>query len=203
MALTNYANLKAALRDRSHRNDMPDSRLDDFIDLAEADMNQRLRVKEMLVRATADVDDDPYLALPAGFIRMRTMYAESGATKYEVTFRTPKTLQRKQASGIPTQYAIGSQIEFDRTPSNVTLSMEYYKRLTPLDDTNTTNEILTYFPQLYFNGAMKYLYDWTGEIEEYTKFSLIFDKEIADTNKAEKRDSYGPGAAQRIMGYVP
>jgi len=203
VALNSYSNLKAALRNRSHRSDMPDDLLDDFIDLAEADMNQRLRVKEMLVRATATSGSDEFLALPTGFIRMRTMYALSGGTKHEVDFRVPKTLKRQAGSGIPTQYAVGSQLEFNRIPSTMTFSMDYYKRLTPLDDTNTVNDILTFFPQVYFYGALKHLYDWTDQDAQHAKYLTMFNQEITDTNKADKKDAIGPAPATRISGTTP
>ena len=74
MALDNYANLKAAIRAKSHRNDMPDELIDDFIDLAEADMFVALRLRSMASRQTATTGTtDRFFQLPDDFIEMRRL----------------------------------------------------------------------------------------------------------------------------------
>lgn len=203
MALNNYANLKAAIRNRSHRNDMPDSLIDDFIDLGEADIWQRLRVRYMLSRDTASTNSTKYLALPDDFMRMRKLVITIGSQEHLVKYRTLEALQSKSGSGIPTQFNTGAQLEFNLIPTSGTLEMNYYKKLTALSDANTTNLILDNFPQLYFYAALKHLYDWTEEEDLESKYIVKFDKEIKDANKQEKKDGVGPSPAMHIRGTTP
>jgi hypothetical protein len=203
MALDTYANLIAAIRDRSHRNDMSDARIDDFIDLAEADIWNRLRIRSMNTRATASTNGTKYLALPDDFIKMTNLTTTSGSTDYDIEYRTPMTLQSVTTSGIPSQFTVTSQIEFNRVPSTVTMTMQYFKKLTALSSSNTTNDVLTNFPSIYFYGALMHLYDWTDEMEKEAKYRALFDREIVDANKQDKKDGYGPTPAMRIAGSTP
>ena len=66
MALDTYANLKTAIADFLNRDDLTSS-IDDFIDLAEAQMNREVRHWDMEKRATA-VLNTQYTALPNDFV---------------------------------------------------------------------------------------------------------------------------------------
>ncbi|MCH7803100.1 MAG: hypothetical protein IH937_03370 [Acidobacteria bacterium] len=203
MSLSNYANLKAALRDKSHRNDMTDDRLNEFIDQAEADIWQRLRIRTMDTRATASSNATKYLALPTDFIRMRKLTVSSGGILYELEYRTPMGIQHDSASGIPQQFTVTSQLEFDRIPSTITVEMQYFAKLTALSDANTTNDVLTNFPNIYFYGALKHLYAWTDDEGQEARYDAKFEREIDQANKQDKRDGYGPAPAMRLTGTTP
>ena len=200
MSLTTYANLKASLRDKSHRNDMTDDRLDEFIDQAEADIWQRLRIRSMDTRATATSNATKYIELPTDFIKMRHLTVLSGSVTYEVEYRTPISIQFKTGSGIPSQYTVTSQLEFNMIPSTATLEMQYFKKLTALSSANTTNDVLTNFPNIYFYGALKHLYAWTDDDNQESKYDQKFEREISQANKQDKKDGYGPAPAMRSTG---
>ena len=72
MAISTYAELKAAVIDWSYRTDLND-RIDNFIDLCEADMQVRCKLIEFeavaSVTMTAGVG-----SLPSGFTGMRAAY---------------------------------------------------------------------------------------------------------------------------------
>jgi hypothetical protein len=57
-------------------------------------------------------------------------------------------------SGTPTHYAIlGSEIEFNRVP-NVDVEILHYAAPAALSDSNTTNDVLTYYPTVYLAASM-------------------------------------------------
>lgn len=205
MALNNYANLKAAIRDKSHRNDMTDDRIDDFIDLAEADIWQKLRIRDMDTRATASAStSDRYLALPDSFIKMRNLTTVVGGVTHQIKYVVPASMRVKTGSGRPRFFTVTSQLEFDRVPDSAyVLEMQYFKKETALSDTNTTNAVLTNFPNIYFYAILKHLYDWTEQPEMELKYELKFEKEIVQSNKQDKKDGYGPAPQMRIEGATP
>jgi len=82
MALDSYVNLKASIRNWSHRNDIPDELIDDFIVLTETAMWQLLEVRDMSARSTASMGPDRFLALPDEFIKMRRLSILLTASRY-------------------------------------------------------------------------------------------------------------------------
>ena len=52
MALTNYTELKASLANWLNRSDLTTEIADDFIKLAEADFNSKLRVRSMMAQSS-------------------------------------------------------------------------------------------------------------------------------------------------------
>ncbi len=71
--LTSYAELKQNIQDHAKRDDILDN-LDLFIDLAERDIWDAVRIRDMEVRATASTStSDRFIQLPTGFIAMRQL----------------------------------------------------------------------------------------------------------------------------------
>ena len=66
MALTTYAELKASIADFLNRDDLT-SAIPDFITLAEADMQRRVKHWRQEKRSTAELDTQ-YSAIPADFL---------------------------------------------------------------------------------------------------------------------------------------
>ena len=76
MPITTFAELKSNVTDFLNRDDL-DAIAPTFIDLAEADMNRRVRHWRMEGRATAEVDTQ-YSAIPADFLEVITFQITSG-----------------------------------------------------------------------------------------------------------------------------
>ena len=81
--LTTYEELKTSIQSWAKRDDLLDE-LDTFIDMAEADMWIKLRIRDMLARATATLSGK-YIALPTGYIEMRKLVLISGSNTYPLT----------------------------------------------------------------------------------------------------------------------
>lgn len=203
MAISTYSQLKAKIRQSGHRTDQPDSLIDDYIDQTESDIWQRLRIRSMDTRAEATTNSTRYLALPDDFIKMRNLTSVSGGKTIEFSYVAPNSLVINSASGLPVYYTVTSQLEFDRIPSTLTLTMQYFKQLTPLSDANTTNDILTRFPNIYLFGCMQYLKLEIEELEEASFWEGKFEREISQVNKQDKKDGYGPTPAVHFAGTTP
>ena len=66
-----YADLKTNIANYLNRSDLT-SEIDIFIDNTEAELNRKLRVKEMIKRATATADGQ-YLSVPSDWLEPSTL----------------------------------------------------------------------------------------------------------------------------------
>lgn len=210
MALNNYSNLKAAIIEWSNRDDVS-ALIDDFITLAEQAMFNNpvevLVVREQEFRATADtVVDDRYLALPDRFKRIRRILIDDKSTspdQYELRFYTPETLPTVAGADCPSSFTVTSQIEFNCPADAVyNIEMQYYAYPLALDATNSTNDILTNYPQIYLQGALTQLHAWAGDFEKESAARSRFYEAIRGANLAGDLSRFGPATAMMYDGPV-
>jgi hypothetical protein len=204
MPISNYTELKTTVEAYAKRGDIGQT-MDIFIDLCEADLSERVRVRDMEARAIATASTaDRFLALPTGFLKMRKIRLYTGSVQYDLNYRVPESLNVITSAGIPTDYTITSQLEFNRIPSSAyTVEMQYYRSLDALSATNATNEILTRFPKLYLYGVLFHFAQWAQDDGMIQKYSVLFDGAIDAVNRSEVKGRHGPAKAMRIEGSTP
>lgn len=204
MALDTYANLKDAVRRWSKRADAKDSFIDDFIALAEEEIYSNevapLRIKEMDSSTTDTLSTTVRtLALPTGFLDMRrfkinaqTASTPGFANDVDIRYRAPDQLILSETKGAPGFYSITSQIEFERIADRAyVVDFQYYKKLTGLSDSNTTNDILTNYPSIYLNGCLWALWDYYSEPQEADRYHMAMIGAIRGANKLSNKQRYG------------
>jgi hypothetical protein len=109
-----------------------------------------------------------------------------------------------QDSGIPGVYTITSQLEFDRSPDSAyTIEYQYYAILTALSATNTTNAVLTRFPNIYLYGALWALYLWALQEDKAEYYYGKFRQAIQTANREDSKGRHGPAPAMRYGGSTP
>lgn len=209
MALDSYANLKAAVVNISGRNDIALAVIDEALSVADSEIyantNEPLRLRAMETRATASADTaSRFLALPTGFLQMRRLKIQNSLGDTDIRYRTPEQLEVCGDSGIPRFFTVTSQIEFDKTPDSAyVVEMQYFKRFTIISSSNTTNEILTNYPQIYLYGILTYVYKFAAEEEKANYYQNLFYGAISGANKQDRKGRYGPSPVQRIEGCTP
>ena len=72
MALTTFAGLKSSIADWLNRSDLT-TQIPDFIALAEADFNAKLRIRQMEQIDAITIDSETE-SVPTGFIGVRSLY---------------------------------------------------------------------------------------------------------------------------------
>ncbi len=161
MSLGSYSELKDEIIDHLDRSDLED-KVDTFIDLAEARHKRELRIREMVTRSQATINDTTgrYLALPTGFIQMQTLRLIDSngriAHLQEVNMDNMNSL-RTPTAGVPAYFVTHEELEFDREVEDgetFTAEMIYWKAFTPLSDANTSNPLLVKAPDAYLYGAI-------------------------------------------------
>ena len=154
MAVDSYSSLKTAIASHLDRDDLT-SQIDDFIDLAEARHRREIRIREMLSRDPLSIGDR-HVDLPTGYLEAMTLriLTDPVTVLSELNLHEMNRL-RRETTGKPQYFTIHETLEFDVSPDQ-TYSGEvvFYKALTALSDSNTSNALLVRAPDAYLYGAL-------------------------------------------------
>ena len=119
MALSNYTELKSAIANWLNRSDLTTEIAGDFITLAEADFNAKLRIRQMHSQSTLTVNAET-VAVPTGFLQVRDFYILQTTLKYPLRYVTPVQMDQLKGTsteGLPTVYTIlGDNFRFSPKP---------------------------------------------------------------------------------------
>lgn len=179
-----------------------DTIVDDFIDLAEAEVNRRLRVRFM-ESALSLTATSATVALPSDYAGLRAAHID-GSDRYSLEYRTPEQLNSiSNASTIPSYFTIrGTNMVFPADPdSTITVGGTYYAKPAALSASNETNWITDNYPQVYLYGALKQAGLYVSDDAMVQKYSALLDKAIADVQAADDMERYGPAPVMRSESY--
>lgn len=163
MSIGTYAELQAAVSAWMLRAStdavVTAAQVKNYIFLVEAEMNRELKVRELETDVSLPtVAAQDYVTLPTDFKKLASYeftdqggFVDFGGTRQE--------LKRKfgTGSGRPDEGAIfGTKFYLGAIPDAIyPATMFYYKAIPALSDSNTTNVILTAYPDLYLYGAIR------------------------------------------------
>lgn len=202
MALANYAELKTAVTDISGRDDIA-SLMDTFISLCETQMWRTLRVRDMEASADLSLSSGRKYTLPSDFVEARRVRYAQGGTEYpNLGYRSPDSLTVSSGTGTPSQYTITGTLELNR-PASGTVSMDYFASLTGLSTANTTNAILTRFPDIYLYGVLAEVFGFSEESQEEAKYRVKFQTSIDAANAQDRKGRHGPSPAPNAKRMTP
>lgn len=205
MALSDYTDLRESIINWSHRADM-DLLIDDFIRLAEIAMfsndDETLAIRAMETNSTASVSTVT-TALPTGFIEMRSIRLDVN-TGGELYPKSPDALPRRSGTGRPRFYAIRDVIEFDVAPDQTyTVEYNYIQKPTGLSSSNTTNVIMTNYPNIYLYGALWALFTHVDDEPQAMKYWQRFINSISGANQEAEQGRFGVAPYARVEGCTP
>ena len=206
MALTTYAELKTSIADFLNRDDLT-SAIPDFITLAEADMQRRVKHWRQEKRSTAELDTQ-YSAIPADFLEAISFHISSGNYRsLELESKAEMQSLRSNSldtSGKPSYYAItAGEIEVYPTPDGeYTTELYYYSRIDALSASNTTNWMLEYFPSAYLYGALVHSAPYLKDDARVQVWASLYASTINAINlEGERSKTGGSGRRMRIRSY--
>jgi hypothetical protein len=193
MALDTFSGLKTTIADYLNRDDLT-SIIPSFITIAEAKFNRKLRVRQMVKRATATLDT-AFFAFPSDFLQAKEFQLNTNPITYlEYVTEKQGDLMRQNsivASGQPKYYTIvGTQLEVIATPdSSYTGELTYYGKITALSDANTSNWLLAYAPDLYLYGALLEAIPYLKDDERLNTWGQMYQSTLSDIEVADQRAS--------------
>lgn len=204
MSLADYDALLQSISKWSKRPDLSDI-YPDFVTLAEKQINKGLQLRSNEKRATSVPNtDDRFVSLPSDYLEMRSIRIKDGDYFYDMFYKTPEAISILPTTGRPYFYTINSKLEFDRIPDkSYTFEMTYYVGLTELSETNTVNNVLTKYPELYLYGSIAALHRYARDEETASYYDSIFEQKLASANAEEGRGRYGPAPAMVSEGATP
>mgnify|MGYP006267571547 CR=1 FL=1 len=199
MALANYSDLQTSVSNWSKRSDLT-SLFADFVVLAEEEINGQLDIRLQDTYITpSTVAGTETVSVPNDIINTRSLVVSSVTPNVALEYRTPDQLHKDWPYGtqsIPRAYSvIGSLFYLAPIPDAVyTLELYYKSRVPALTSTNTTNYLLTNYPNIYLFGVLKKLSEY---IRDKEGFALYSDKFKAAIDAANAIDWYA-GSMMRV-----
>ena len=208
MSIATFQELQDAVSNWLDRSDLSE-RIPEFITLAEARINRNLRVRAMENRFTANtVSGQRVYALPTDYVQMRSLRLNQDPI-VSLQYLSPTNMDSVwagSASGTPTAYTIvANEIRLGPSPDSV-ISMEinYYRKVSPLSGTNTTEVLLTENPDLYLYGALMQAEPFIMNDERIALWGSLFDKTIQELESQDARDrASGSTLTIRNLGENP
>lgn len=188
--ITNYSTLQSTIADYLNRQDLT-AQIPTFIQLAEADMNTRLRCREMIVRATT-TNDDEFVRLPLDFLESINLQLTDGQSPLRfVTLDEADIINKRQTYTAPTFYSLmNGAIELVPPPAtgaDVEIEMVYYGKITALSDNNTSNWLLLKAPDVYLYGALVHAAPFLMDDQRISVFGSFYSQRIEALNDESQK----------------
>lgn len=205
MALNTYATLKSSIADFLNRDDLT-SVIQTFITLAEAKFNRAIRTRQMIKRATANVDGR-FFAMPADFLEARSFQLNTNPiTVLEyVTEGYGNTLNSNTyvSSGKPVKFTVvGTQLEVIPAPDTTyEAELTYFGKISALSDDNTSNWLLTSNPDIYLYGALLQSAPYLKDDSRIAVWAQLYTSCIDELNVADQRASVASSIISRAKTF--
>ena len=201
MALSTYSELKSAIANWLNRTDLTDEIADDFIKLTEADFNAKLRIRQMEQIDSITIDSETE-TVPTGFIAVRSFYILLSSVKYPLEYITPHNLFEVKGGSTtarPRAYTIESDNEtetfrFGPSPdTSYTGYLSYYKAISALSVSNTSNWMLANHPAVYLYGSLYHAANFLGGIDQTQlgQWLQMYSTALERCENNDRQDSYG------------
>lgn len=177
--ITNYATLQSAIADYLNRQDLT-SQIPMFIQFVEADLNTRLRARQMVVRATATSDEE-FVTLPSDFIEALNLQITDGKTplRYVTLDEADQIKNARIYNSVMAYSIVDNAIELVPAPAvNVEIDMVYYQKIPALSDVATTNWLLLKSPDIYLYGALVHAAPFLLDDQRIGTFGQFYSQRV-------------------------
>lgn len=185
MSISNHAELVTAVGNYLHRSDL-NSLIPDFIVLAEAKLNRKLRLRAMENVATGSVAAS--ISLPTGFIEMKSLTTDVGGSTRALTYIPPNGIN--DTAGTAYTYSIvGDSLYFIPTGSGESYTLTYYKKFDALS--SGVNWLITNAPDAYLYATLLEAMPYIKNDARMTTWFQMLQEVVNQLNAADKKDRYG------------
>lgn len=202
MAITNFSELQTAIANWTKRTDQT-ALLPDFITLAENKLNRLLRTRQMETSATI-TPVSAVAALPADYLELRRIYLNT-TPAMELEYLPPEQFYLKFPNAnywfsTPSRYFTieGSNIILSETATQNDIKVLYYAKIPALTVSNTTNWLLTAYPDIYLAASLSEAADNMKNEAEAGKWMQKLQMMIDQLATSDKRGKYS-GSEMRVI----
>lgn len=208
MSITTYNTLQDAVGTELRRTDYSSTGskatiTEEKIALVEARLNRILRTLDMEQRATASISTE-YAALPSNFGGIKRLKLNTSPPT-DLPYVSPDNLTGYWTStqtGQPQVFTIiGGEFQFAPAPDTTyTAEIIYWKGVTALSDSNTTNWVLTSHPDIYFYGTLLHLTARLVNDPRIPLWKAGWDEAIAELKGASEKNRFPSGQLRMQSG---
>ena len=199
MALSTYSELKSSIADWLLRDDLT-SVIPDFIALAEADIARNLRHWRMEVTSTLTVTSGSE-DVPTDWLETIALNNDDGA---EIRTISASEMAARKADGntdgsICFYRIAAGQLELYPAPSTSTdLSITYWARPDALSDSNTTNWILSNYPDLILYGSLSHSAPYLNDDARTGTWAALYKNALDGLNAESEKAKFAGPLIQRV-----
>lgn len=189
MAISTYTELKTSLVNWLHIPELS-SLTPDFISLAEATINRRLKARVFLANTDLTVTTGSrFIDLPSDYLEPRALWLTTWEPRQELVYKTAETLPVTGGSaGVPVYWAIeGNQIALDIEADQAhTFTFRYRQRFS-LSSANPTNWLLTNHPDVYLYASLLSAAGHVRDNEQLAIWKQAFDIAIDEVEMQDNK----------------
>lgn len=202
--ITTYATLQAAMGSWAFdRTDLPAI---PCIALAEAEMRAetglKLRIEEVDSTLTGVVGNRK-IALPAAFMEALELYRETGENRDPLSRVSASEIDNLSSAGIPQYWCIdGTNVAFERPcDAAYTFTLRNAQYLPALSDSNTTNWLLTNYPNLYLAACNVQVARWIQDDTQELRWTNAYNTALNKVATSEAR-AKGPAPLRTEVAHI-
>lgn len=200
MSITSLSELETAVADRIARSDFSTGQIDECIASAESEMQRTLRAVDMETKNVSFTIDDEFVDVPTDFLEVRSFWYLPNGVRKTIYYMSDE-MQPGVSSGCGRLYysIVGGQFHFAPAPSSsTTATLIYYALIPPLVAvTNTSNWMLTKWPDAYLYGALKHAAIRVKDSQAAQGYDSIFQSALQQIQWRSNRARTGSGMVTR------
>jgi hypothetical protein len=181
-----YSDLQAAVQSWVHRTDLA-SAIPGFIQLAEAKMSRRLRLRQQEAIFPLTASDANEVALPFDFAAAKTLWVP-GYERTPLSSQSLETVVAAGAYGLPTMYAV--QLDALRINGSGSVTGVYYAAVPTLSEATTTSWLLTLAPDLYIAETLAEALLFIKDEARAAMWQQRADALVDELNSTDQRDRF-------------
>jgi hypothetical protein len=210
MAITTYAELQTAAANWLDRTDLT-ARIPEFIELAEASFNRKIRQPDMVTKNDSFSISGQYNTLPSDTLEIIRIVVDVQPV-IVLEYLTPEELAQRRGdltgTGKPYYFTLiggsSNQLEVLRSPdATYTSSIVYYTRIPALTDSATTNWLLTNHPDVYLFGTLVEAEPYLKNDERMPLWMSSLESRLTDLRLQGERELHSGASLQmrsRVLG---
>lgn len=185
MSISNHAELVTAVENYLHRGDLS-SLIPDFISLAEAKLNRKLRLRAMENIDTGTVAAS--ISLPTGFVEMKSLTITVGSSTIPLTYSPVNGIN--DTAGAARRYSIvGDSLYFIPNGGGETYTLTYYKKFDALS--SGVNWLITNVPDVYLYATLLEATPYIKNDARLQTWASLLTEVVSQLVEADKHASYG------------
>lgn len=195
MALSTFTDLVSAVQDFLHRSDVTTAQVGTFVTLAESDFNRNLRTTGQISTATLTATSVS-TALPTDWLDTKSVTLTIGGVNHVLEPMDEQTIRAFTVASIPAFFCVsGTNLLLGPAPSaTCSVSLTYYAKIPNLQ-TNSTNHLMTLYPDLYLWRTLFEAAKWARDSELVQIAMGEYQRCLNETRYMDRNRQIVPGAA--------